>query len=129
MIKKLKLKPSMIGRVEILSVAVVFYGKRNLNEDYDFGALTLSANNREYILDVVQTFWTEEGGFTTVECIVREDKDTFNECKFDLTDDDLMSHGLHAMFYVGGNFSNTIEHITLFVKDGGMTKAINVKED
>ena len=42
-----------------------------------------------------------------------------------------MSSDLVAKLFVGGDFTPTIEHMTLFVRFGenGMTKAINVVED
>lgn len=120
-----------IGDVTILSVDVELYGGRNSSEDYDFGALYLELEGRKYILDTVQTFWTEEGGFSTVECSLEKDEETFEEtgCKYDLDDTDILDSNLKAEFYIGGSFSNSVEKITLFVKYGEMTVAIDVKEE
>ena len=121
---------TLIDTVEILSVEVVFYGERNQHEDYDFGALTLKCEDREYILDVCQTFWTEEDGFSKVECHLEKDVDTFPENKYDLTKEDLILDSIDAEMYVGGTFSNNLEAINLFVRtENGMVKIINVEEE
>lgn len=121
-----------IDGVEILGVTIVLYGERTDNDEIDLGALTLKREGREYILDVVQSYTNVEDGFTTIETDLEKDEDTFDECPYDLTAEDLMSSDLVAEFFIGGDFTPTIEHMTLFVRFGGengMTKAINVVEE
>jgi hypothetical protein len=121
-----------IDGVEILGVTVVLYGEIEENEHVDLGALTIKRGNREYILDVVQSYRKFEGGFTTIETDLEKDEDTFDECPYDITSEDLMSDDLDIEFFIDGDFSANIEYITLFVRFGGengMTKAIDIQSE
>jgi len=119
-----------IDGVEILGVTVVLYGEIEENEHVDLGALTIKRGNREYILDVVQSYRKFEGGFTTIETDLEKDEDTFGECPYNITASDLMSNDLNIDFFIDGDFSANIEHITLFVKfPKGMVKAIDVQSE
>jgi len=116
-----------INGVEILGVTIVLYGEIEPTETVDLGALTIKRGNREYILDVVQSYRNFEGGFTTIKTDLEKDEETFAECPYDITASDLMSNDLNIDFFIDGDFSANIEHITLFVKfPNGMTKAIDV---
>lgn len=117
---------TFIDKVKIISLVVILYGERQLTQDYDFGALTLKCKEREYILDTVQTYWTKEEGNSKVQIDLEKDEDVFSTCKYDLKAEDFISKHLKAEFYLGGNFSNSVESITLFVRQGEMTQAINV---
>jgi hypothetical protein len=121
-----------IDGVEILGVTVILYGEIEENEHVDLGALTIKRDDREYILDVVQSYTKFEGGFTTIETDLEKDEDTFEDCPYDITSVDLMSNDLQLEFFIDGDFSANIEHITLFVRFGGengMTKAIDVQSE
>ena len=121
-----------IDGVEILGVTVVLYGEIEENETVDLGALTIKRDGREYILDVVQSYKEFKGGFTTIETDLEKDEDTFGDCPYDITSTDLMSDDLDIEFFIDGDFSANIEHITLFVRFGGengMTKAIDVQSE
>lgn len=126
------MKNSKIEGVEILGLTIVLYGEVTDDEEVDLGAVTISRDNREYIVDVVQSNRVFEDGFTTIEAQLKEDVETFDECPYDITAEDLMSNDLEVTFYIGGDFSATIEHMTLYVRFGGengMTKAIDVSQD
>lgn len=120
---------TFIDKVEILSLEIKLFGERDLNEDYDFGALTLKCEDRKYILDTVQAYWSEEGGFSTIQIDLEKDEEIFSTCKYDLKAEDFISKDLEAEFYLAGTFSNSVESITLFVKNGEMTQAINVEQE
>lgn len=125
----MKENPKIDG-VEILGVTVVLYGEIEENETVDLGALTIKRDGREFILDVVQSYRKFEGGFTTIETDLEKDEDTFEDCPYDITSTDLMSDDLDIKFFIGGDFSANIEHITLFVKfPKGMVKAINIQSE
>lgn len=126
------MKNPKIEGVEILGLTVVLYGEVTDDEEVDLGAVTISRDGREYILDVVQSTRVFEDGFTTIETDLKEDVETFDECPYDITDEDLMEDDVNVSFFIGGDFSATIEHMTLFVRFGGengMTKAIDVSQD
>ena len=119
----------VIDGVEILGLDVNLWGARNPDEDYDFGALTLSCDGREFILDVCQTYWDESSGDILINCKLEIDEDVFDECEYDLTATDLYSNNLKAEFYLGGTFSNIVDHIELAVKHNGCTKIITVEQE
>ena len=120
-----------IDNVEILGLTVELYGETdNSPSVVDLGAVTIKREGREYILDVVQSYTTPKDGFTTIETDLERDDDTFDECPYDITAEDLMSDDLVAEFYIASELP--VETLTLFVRFGGedgMTKAINVVED
>ena len=116
-----------MGNVEILGLTVNLFGVRAEGDDTpDLGAIYLSRDGREYILDVYQSYTTESGD-TEIDCDLEVDKDTFEECAFDLTAEDLMSSDLKATFYIATELE--IDSMTLFVKIGSMTKAIDLEQE
>ena len=113
--------------VKFLGVEIVFEGKTtNGDLEQGFGAITLSCDGREYILDVVNSYWFDKIGETLVECNIEEDREIFSECKYDLTVDDLFDPNLKATIFIG-DFSNELISATLFIKSGNCTKAINLE--
>ena len=117
-----------IKGVEILSLEIELYGEATNTTEIDLGALYLSCEGREYLLDVVQSVRTFEGGFTHIRCDLERDDEIFptEEHKYDLTGVDLMVGSIEASFYIVSDLP--IENITLFVR-GGLTRAIDVTEE
>ena len=118
-----------IEDVSIIGVNVLIQGHRNSDEGYDFGALYLKLEDREYILDTVQTYWVERDEDTLIECALERDDDVFEDCKYDLDGIDVIDPNLEATFYVGGDFTNKIENITLYVVYNDSQIEIDVKQD
>ena len=89
-----------IDNVEILSLEIELYGERTNTTEIDLGALYLSCEGREYILDVTQSYTTIEGGFTHIRCDLERDDDTFppSEHKYDLKNVDLLVGILMLVF-------------------------------
>ncbi len=119
-----------IDGVQILGVTIELYGEREDHHEIDLGAVTIKREGREYILDVVQSYTEVKDGFSTIETDLERDDETFDECPYDITAEDLMSDDLVAEFYIVSDLE--VENLTLFVRFGGedgMTKAINVVED
>ena len=120
---------TFIDKVKILSLEIKLYGDREQDQEYDLGALTLKREGREYILDSVSHVWEEQGGFSTIHVGLKRDDESFSTCEYDLKGSDFMYKDLEAEFYLGGTFSSSIEQMTLFVKSGDMTQAINVNQE
>jgi hypothetical protein len=119
-----------IDKVEILSLQATLYGKRDLEANYYFGELTLKCEGREYILTTVQTYWDEEGGFSTIQIDLEKDEDTFSTCSYDLKAADFISKNLEAGFYLGiPHSSNEVKDIMLFIKNRGMIQVINLNQE
>lgn len=112
--------------VEILGITVVIDGD-HMKTEMDLGAVTLSREGREYILDPIQSYRNFEHGETKIEIDLEEeiDHETFPDCKFDLEEVDLMATDLKAEFYF--SCETEWEYATLFVKINEMTKAIDLK--
>ncbi len=117
-----------IDSVEILSLEIELYGEATNTTEIDLGALYLSCDGREYVLDVVQSYRTIEGGFTHIRCDLERDDDTFppEDHKYDLKNVDLLVGNVDASFYISSELP--IEGITLFVR-GGFTRAIEVMQE
>lgn len=124
-------KPS-IKNVIFLGIEIVF----DCSVDktlYDFGAVRLQCEDRTFILDVVSSTINDDESNIYLKLGV--DTDTFPIAKesslYDLTRGDLMSRKISGTLYIGENFHEEPDFITLFVKfintDGsGCTKAINL---
>ena len=101
-------------------------GERDDSKDYDFGALTLAVDGREFILDVCQSYtdgpdMTGENT-TRITLEVEVDEEIFDECPYDITKDDLLDcehNDLTRELYVGGNFENKILSITFYFEIDG----------
>lgn len=95
-------------------------------EEIDFGAVNLACEGREYAVDVCQSYRTTEDGETTFELDLMEDREVLDDCNYLLTDADFHNPKLVADIYIGGDFSANIKSATLFVRQGTMTKAIDL---
>jgi CRISPR/Cas system CSM-associated protein Csm5 (group 7 of RAMP superfamily) len=96
------------------------------HEFADFGAVNLSCEGREYSMDIAQSYWYLENGQERIELKLTEDREELNDCNYQLTDADFHNPNLIADVYIGGEFGSGIEHATLFIKQGDMTKAIDL---
>jgi len=100
------------------------------------GAVTLKRDGREFILDVCKSYQYDDDDCcsgTTIQCDLEVDKDTFEDCPFDLTVEDLLSEDIYAEFYISseneedGEFE--VERMTLNFTIDGENKKIKVVED
>lgn len=92
-------------------------------QQVNIGAITLSREGREFMIDVVSSKLSED--CKTIHCEVKtdyEDADTFPDCKFDLTKYDII-YGVEGRIWIE---DENYESITLFVKVGQTTKAIDL---
>lgn len=118
-----------IDGIQILSVELVIDGDHT-DTEMDLGAVTISNEDREYILDVVQVYRTFENGQTTIECkLTTTDEDIiFEDCPFNITATDLMVDDPKVKLYFA--CEESWEYCTLFVKgELGMVRALNVELD
>jgi hypothetical protein len=116
-----KIKGVNIGNIE-----VVIEGEKDDSKDYDFGALTLACEGREFILDVCQSYTDgpENTGenFTRITLDVEVDEETFDECPYNITKQDLLDcehNDLTRELYFGGNFENKVLSMTLYFEADG----------
>ena len=111
---------------EFLSVEVQLDNFLDHNEFADFGSVNLCCEGREYSMDVCQSYWYDEKGATRIELKLVEDRDVLDDCNYQLTDVDFHNPNLVADIYIGGEFDANVEYATLFIKQGEMTKAIDL---
>lgn len=123
-----KLANTFIENVEILNLHINFHCPINVDQ-YDVGALTMCKDGREFILDSVNSQIINIGGGTVWMVLLDKDVETFPDCKYDLTAMDVLSDDIECSFYFGGEGSIEPDSISLFVKYGDMTKAINVTRE
>lgn len=126
-----KIKGVKIGNIE-----VVLKGEKDDEKDYDFGALTLSCDDREFILDVCQSYTdgleVTGDGTTRITLEVEVDEDTFDECPYNITKDDLLNaehNDLVRELYVGGTFENKIISITLYFEIDGQDYSLLIDQE
>ena len=124
-----------------LSVSYSFFvislqGEKDQSKDYDFGALTLRCEDREFIFDVRQSYTDgleETGdGTTRITLEVEADEEVFPDCPYNLTKDDLLDcdhNNLVRELYVGGNFENKINSITLYFEVDGQDYAMAIENE
>lgn len=117
-----------IDGVEILGLVIVLDGD-HLEVEIDLGTLTLSLENREFKMDVKNSYRTPMEGYTTIRVdLTTVDEDgIFPDCPFNISALDLMSKNLKAVLF----YSSEVEweYCTLFLKYQGLTRAINVEVD
>lgn len=130
---KTALAKGKIDGVEILHVSIEI-GEVSLEPaSLDLGSVTLSCDGREYRMDMVQSYTDEYEGYTiiTVDLTTLDEDNIFEDCKFDLTKEDLFSPALKGTIYIGEDSSsvavNAYESATLFIRDGYLTKAIELE--
>jgi hypothetical protein len=123
--------------VNIHNIEIVLKG--DVNRDIvDIGALTLSADGREYMMDVIQSY--SQGvdltgdNTTRITCELEEkpDRDVFEDCKFDFTKEDLLDADCHEKMmtlYVGGDEDFEVESISLHFDIDGQDYQLKVIEE
>jgi hypothetical protein len=117
----------LIDGVEIVGVEIVLVGEKDV--ETDLGAVTISRDGREYILDVIQsyTYPNFEEGVTFIDTDLILDDETFDECPYDITAEDLFSDDLKVELYISTD--NEIQSMVLVIKLGDEIKTINVTEE
>jgi len=102
----------------------------------DLGALTLAVDGREFILDVVQSYSQtpkETGtGTTRITCELEVDEDTFDECPYNITKDDILDcehNDLVRELFVGGDEEFEVESITLYFEADGEDYQMKIDEE
>ena len=97
------------------------------------GAVTLSRGGRQFILDVCQSYTYDDedcAGATEIQCDLEIDEDTFPDCPFDLTIEDLLSDDISAEFFIESDEEEfEIVQMILIFKHEGQYKSIKVKKE
>jgi hypothetical protein len=100
--------------------------------DIDLGALTLRVDDREFILDVVQSYSDEIEGGLRISCDLEVDEDTFDECPYNITKDDILDCEHNDMvreLYVGGEVDFEVVSILLHFDIDGQDYQMLIDED
>lgn len=95
-------------------------------EQYDLGAVTLECNGRQAILDIVESVHETDNNYSAIRCQLSIDRETFDNCKYDLTSQDLLSPFLKGTLFIGDSYEVEPDSITLFVRSQNCVKAIDL---
>lgn len=121
-----------IKNIEFASVEIDFYCIVDPTL-YDIGALTLTCEDRNFILDVVRTDIYDNNNHSTFNCTLAVDIDTFEpgeEYNYLLTESDISNPSLKATLYIGGDFMVEPESVNLgVILRGHTTKMIEVENE
>ena len=120
-----------IEGVNIHNLEVVIKGDVE-RHDVDLGALTLSVDGREFILDVVQSYTDDIEGGMRISCDIEVDEETFDECPYNITKDDMLDCEHNDMIrelYVGGEVEFEVESILLHFDIDGQDYQMVVDEE
>jgi hypothetical protein len=124
------MKLPKIKGVEFLSVHLNFKVPIDVNL-YDLGGIYLSRGERKFNLDTILSFTSFD--YISMVCKLEVDLDWCPKdelCQYDLTIEDLMSDDLNASMYIGEEWEEEPQSITLFVRlNKTTTKAIELKID
>ena len=109
-----------IQGVNIHNLEIVIVGTKE-RSDIDLGALTLSVDDREFILDVVQSYSdvTEDlqgNPIMRISCDLEVDDDIFEDCPYNITKEDLLNsenNNLVRTLYIGGDNDFEVQSILL----------------
>jgi hypothetical protein len=118
-----------IDGIQILGLEIVIDGDHT-NSEIDLGAVTITNEEREYIMDVVQSYRSFDNGQTTIKIDVttKDDDVTFDECPFNINAVDLMVDNPRITIYF--SCDENWESATLFVKGAlGMVRALEIEMD
>ncbi len=126
----------MIEGVNIHNLEVEIKGHVDRNI-VNIGSLTLSVGGREHILDVTQSYSDKTKNISgesilRITCDLEIDKDTFEDCPYDITKNDLLNadhNELNAELYVGGEEDFEVENILLHFDVDGQDYQIKVNEE
>ena len=125
------LQTTEIRDVEFYNVNIVIKGTQDMGL-VDLGALTLSCEGREYMLDVVQSYSHAIENGLEIECELLPDADTFDDCPYNLIKEDLLNHrtnGLVKTLYVGGEIDFEVESMILDLNIQGKDYQLQIEEE
>lgn len=124
-----------IEGINIGNIELVFDGAFE-RHDLILGALTISHEDREFILDVVQSYTDTPDmtgdGTTRITCDIEVDEDTFDECPYNITKADILDNNHNDMeikLWVDGDVENEIKSMTLYFEADGEDYQIKVEKE
>ena len=85
-----------IDNTQILYLQITLNNEHIDTNDWDVGALTLSNNGREFILDPYYTTFNFIDGILNLTVHLERDDETFPDCDYDLTEEDLFDDNCNA---------------------------------
>jgi hypothetical protein len=99
-------------------IFIVLNGKDYHRNDVEIGSLKLSLFEREFILDIKQSYSDaiEKDGTLKIMCDIETDEDLFPSL-YDLTESDMLNPDLKRELHITGEAEFEIVSITLFFDD------------
>ena len=111
-----------IKGINLHNIEVIVEAESLQRGDIDFGSLTLSVDDRECVLDVIQSYTDkiDVKGLYRISCDIEPDEYVFPDCPYNLTKSDLLDcehNGLSRTLFVGGEKQFDVSKITLHFDD------------
>lgn len=99
----------------------ILFNKNIEEEEIDLGSLRLVCDDRNYLLDVIQSYRTID----YIECDLAEDREELNDSNYNFTKEDLLSPNFKTLFFMAYDSDNLIvDEIQLHVKLSDTTELI-----
>lgn len=115
-------------QTQILALEIEFEVPVDITQ-YDLGGVYAEREGRKYAWDIVKTEVINKNGGTTFRCELDTDSETFpmgDEYPYTLKDEDLNQYrDLMITAYIGSEFDEAPQSVTLFVRRNGCTIALD----
>jgi len=114
------------------NIVIIIQGNDYKGNDTNIGALTLSIEDREFMIDISQTYTTKlEDGNTSILCEFEDeiDRETFDECPFNITNEDLKSPNLNASLHIMNDIEDFVINSTTLTFNSNELIEIKINTD
>jgi len=114
------------------NIVIIIQGNDYKGNDTNIGALTLSIEDREFMIDISQTYTTKlEDGNTSILCEFEDeiDRETFDECPFNITNEDLKSPNLNASLHIMNDIEDFVINSTTLTFNSNKLIKIKINTD
>jgi len=114
------------------NIVIIIQGNDYKGNDTNIGALTLSIEDREFMIDISQTYITKlEDGNTSILCEFEDeiDRETFDECPFNITNEDLKSPNLNASLHIMNDIEDFVINSTTLTFNSNELIEIKINTD
>lgn len=123
------MKNTEIEGVKFGLATLIIRGKKNEAKEYNLNTLTVQRGNRQYKLDVIESYsnYFEDHNSTGFIMVLKPDEEVFDDCPYNMTKEDFLSDDITFEMYISGNFENEIIDATMLVYIDGVEKEFKVE--
>jgi hypothetical protein len=125
-----------IEGVNIHNLEIVIIGTKE-RSDIDLGVLTLSLDDRNFMLNVAQSYSDviedlQGNPIIRINCELEVDEDIFEDCSYNITKEDLLNsenNNLVKTLYIGGDNDFEVQSIVLHFEIDGEYQKLSIDEE